>query len=305
MATKAETLRRTVDIQVTKASKVQGNYGPQWEIEAKVPYSQYPDRFWFDREESDAEIEAGVYHCILERGKNKNPDKYDGGADWHYQWKMIDFPFDRPIEDVSTVMAPTLNDSIPARSTEASSFRSPPKPSWDEQPMRPDHPSKRRSIERQGALKAAIDYVGLYSGNNPGDFDALIKLAEDFYAWISEGSSRPQNAPVLTADTALALNTAPTAAQRPQKPKATVDVDVIIFKENLPVLVSAQEFRRQCEARGWDRNYVVQLLGGKTPSEWVGVMPNRSYRMALIRCIDEDAETSGQVVAGIEGEADA
>ena len=53
--------------------------------------------------------------------------------------------------------------------------------------MKPDHPSKRRSIERQGAVDKAIAYYSIGGGAKDVRLNEdLLATAEAIYRWISQ-----------------------------------------------------------------------------------------------------------------------
>ena len=64
-----------------------------------------------------------------------------------------------------------------------------------------DYHSERRSIERQTALKAAAEIVGSMGvASSMSDSGLVLKMAEDFYAWLSKS-------PVLPSDGKTAPST--------------------------------------------------------------------------------------------------
>jgi hypothetical protein len=291
-----EAMRRTLTLHVRTAAPVQGKYGPQWELETDVPFSQFPVKFWIDRNlAANEEIADGDYPCILERGDLKLGKTQEGAADFDYKWRIIEFNTDRELPASDEPPPPTSNARAGNKVSTTDKA-----PAWEDTPQKPDHPSKRRSIERQASLKAAIEYLS----GHPSSLDDVTKTADSFYNWIIELPPEPRSDPRPTDTTTPAPNVAPTSSQGAPvaKREASEPLDGVIPRDELPELVTLEMFREQCGARGWDRDRVIELLGGQQPSVWVGDADGRTYRTALWHCIDAEVERR-RAPEGIEEES--
>jgi hypothetical protein len=154
----------------------------QWELSAKPPWSKYPFKAWIDRDEHQVSIMPGVYPCVVERGGLK--EGKSGDADWDWHWRILAFNMredevDEVDDGVSYDAAgtPTPARPLPTPGTPAVSTAAPaPVPRYEDQEI-----VKRRSIERQQALRLSVDY---HAGKDAAT-DAVILAAELFYSWIS------------------------------------------------------------------------------------------------------------------------
>ena len=93
---------RTVKITVEKVSSVDGRDGPQWELQAKVPWSQYPIKLWMDDVESQDRPRKGDVYCDLTQGKLF--EGKTGENDYDYRWHLKQFdvePGDNPWEEAA------------------------------------------------------------------------------------------------------------------------------------------------------------------------------------------------------------
>ncbi len=69
---RAKGLACVADIEVQSVAPAQGRQNQaQWMISAKVPWSQYPERFWVDAVPGSQPIAPGNHHCAFEVGNQK------------------------------------------------------------------------------------------------------------------------------------------------------------------------------------------------------------------------------------------
>ncbi len=126
-----------------------GRLGPQWEVHTTVPWSKYPAKFWVPDVSSGTTPPAlGEQDCVL-TCKSLVPGKV-GDREFHYRWEIVSYSrtsTGAPAPIVAAPVPPTSTTIVPV----------PVAPVLPEETMRPDHPSKRQSIERQCAMKAAVD----------------------------------------------------------------------------------------------------------------------------------------------------
>jgi cell pole-organizing protein PopZ len=194
---------RTVRLTVKECSHVvDSRSNDQWKLKVDVPWSQYADTMYLDYAVPDGEPVIGQqYPCAISpRNIKKAQDgtEKDPQQEYNWWWKIDRWNVDGS-SPVDAPPAPTgqVKDNAPAQTSYTTTTRNNAGPvqitSWEEQPMKPDHPSKRRSIERQASLKAAIDY--LQDKESTSD---LLFVASLFYEWISappEAAQVPPEAP--------------------------------------------------------------------------------------------------------------
>ena len=181
--------RQNVAVNVREAAITQSKSGsPQWKLTVDVPFSNFPIPIYIDR--AGTEPPKGQHQVVLDPtklGSDRSGQQHDGSQLWHWYWRCVEFD--------STAAAGT--PPPPAQSDEQSAApsvrpTSPTSPSWDETPMKPDHPSKRRSIERQQALSLAV----AWSKDSPMiAASEVITIAQEFYNWISQPPSASEPAP--------------------------------------------------------------------------------------------------------------
>ena len=200
---------RTVTLTMdADAVPVPGNRGDQWKLAVKLFGSDFASFLWIDRTvEPRQPLEGEAYPCAVSVRKLKAQPKdgsiRTGASDWDWQWKIDRWNIDDAVEAADPPVSPRPSGQVKDNSSPEEWSRSKPAvtrapaaaqpPTWEEQPMKPDHPSKRRSIERQASLKAAIDY--LQDKESAGD---LLEVASLFYEWISappEAAQVPPEAP--------------------------------------------------------------------------------------------------------------
>jgi hypothetical protein len=170
-------VRRTVELEVLSAAETESKrepYEPQWELSVKVnAISNYPFKAWIPRQAGQQPPPKRTYTSIIERGRLKQ-DK-DGHYDNHYQWNIYRFNTGEAVTGNGHEEAPAASQpGIPA-------------PRIPEDVMKADHPSKRRSIERQGAVDKAIAYYSIGGGAKDVRLNEdLLATAEAIYRWISQ-----------------------------------------------------------------------------------------------------------------------
>ena len=229
MTTEQGPVRRQVDLEIRSAAPVEGRFGmAQWELSAKPPWSKYPFKAWIDRDEnSDVAIMPGVYPCIVERGALK--EGKSGDADWDWHWRIRAFNqqvqggAEPPPPGVSYDAAgtPAPARPLPAPGTPAASTAAPaPVPRYEDQEI-----VKRRSIERQQALRLSVDY---HAGKDAAT-DAVILAAESFYSWIS-GTPAPAEAPLDDPADDPGLTAFEDLGE--PSPNVVADKDVTSFRRN-------------------------------------------------------------------------
>jgi hypothetical protein len=75
------------DIEVQSVAPAQGRQNQaQWMLTCKVPWSQYPERFWIDAVQGAPAITPGTHHCAFTVGKQKA--NTSGNAPFHYRFYM-------------------------------------------------------------------------------------------------------------------------------------------------------------------------------------------------------------------------
>ena len=75
------------DVEVQSVAPAQGRQNQaQWMLTCKVPWSQYPERFWVDAVQGAPAIAPGNHHCAFTVGRQK-PNTI-GDAPFHYRFYM-------------------------------------------------------------------------------------------------------------------------------------------------------------------------------------------------------------------------
>jgi len=142
-------VRKRVQLEVQSIAKAEGRFGAQWQLEVVYPWSQYPTKAWIDRSQYPNEPGPGRYWSLVERVRLR--DGKSGDQEYDYNWRIIGFDVAAP--EAAPEAAPAENNAPQAAS-------SPGKPRavpvYPEDTNRADHPTKRRSIERQSAFNLAI-----------------------------------------------------------------------------------------------------------------------------------------------------
>ena len=137
-------VQAVADIEVQSVAPAQGRQNQaQWMITAKVPWSQYPEKFWIDAVQGEAQIVPGQHHCAVSIG-NQKPNT-TGDAPFHYRFYLNSIDYNGgAYPDVMTLQF-TGGGSAPAPSGTASTGATPPAVSRD------------KSIVRQSSIKAVVD----------------------------------------------------------------------------------------------------------------------------------------------------
>jgi hypothetical protein len=166
---------------------------PQWKVEALLPWTDFVAKFWIDASAGN-QPEKGTYEALMERGQ-LNQGR-DGSVEWHWKWRIIELHSPSPHSEGGNVtewVDVPIADSIPPG--EAPSRETPPTAQrWAEESMKADHPSKRRSIERQSAGHGMLETrmgcireaVALAIGNGDTDqmnTEAIVFEADRLFAW--------------------------------------------------------------------------------------------------------------------------
>jgi len=134
--------------------------------------------------------------------------------------------------------------------------------------MKADHPSKRRSIERQASLKAAIDYL-----EDKESTSDLLEVASLFYEWISAPPEPPQSPPKAPESVPEPASTPPDV----EGPDVAYDKD-----GEIQPIDTIEDFAETMGQWGVTREQVKGALGGKTLTEWIDGR-HRTIGAALIR----------------------
>jgi hypothetical protein len=169
--TLATTDRRTVDVPVKSFAPVEGRYGPQWELALKYPWSKYQGKGWIPRE-NDTPIPPATYRCIVERGGLIDESK--GTLDWNYKWTIVEF------DVADTALTPAAQPAAEASYRAGTGMSVPAAPYVDPEI------TKRASIERQVALKGAIEWaIAMLQSGADNEQIRILVHADQFYDWLS------------------------------------------------------------------------------------------------------------------------
>jgi len=268
---------RAITLVINKASVVEGRNGDQYELESKVPWSQYPERFWIDCSWVDQIPRANdLVKCMVSVRDLK--DGKDGDHDYDWRWKIDQWGIDAvEAADAPASPRPRPSGQVKDNSSPEEWSRSKPAvtraPAWEEQPMKADHPSKRRSIERQAALKAAIDY--LPDKESAGD---LLDVASLFYQWISAAPEATQVPPEAPESVPQPVSPPPDV----EGPDVVYDKDGEIVINEMPAIDTIEDFANTMTQLGVTREQVKGALGGKSLTDWIDGR-HRTVGAALIR----------------------
>ena len=147
-------LQVVADIEIQSCAPAAGRQGQsQWMITAKVPWSQYPERFWIDAVQGALPLAQGQHHCAFTIGRLK-PNS-GGDAPFHYRYTL------NVIDYVGGVYPDIM-------SIQFASAGAPPPPTAGT-PLHPGGlppagPSREQSNIRQSSMKAVMDAkVAAYS----------------------------------------------------------------------------------------------------------------------------------------------
>jgi len=194
---------RDEEFELTEVAIAEGRDGPQWQLSLKPAWSQFPLKGWIDQAEYPVAPARGVYRCIFQRGPLK--DGKDGSALFHYQWRLVQFK---------------AGDDVPSQ-TPKSVDTDGPQPVYGPDPKQPgpvstyasQEDAKTRSIQRQVALKAAVEFLGT---RKSVDYDQMVatQLAQEFYDWLSAPDN--EDSPGATQQPPVARGAAPKPKAAPQ-----------------------------------------------------------------------------------------
>jgi len=273
---------RTVTLTMEEdAVPVPGNHGDQWKLAVKLFGSDYASFLWIDRTISPRQpLEGEAYPCAVSvrrlKAQPKDGSIRTGASDWDWQWKIDRWNIDA-VEAADPPVSPRPSGQVKDNSSPEEWSRSKPAvtraPAWEEQPMKADHPSKRRSIERQAALKAAIDY--LPDKESAGD---LLEVASLFYQWISAAPEAAQSPPEAPESVPEPVSPPPDV----EGPDVAYDKDGEIVINEMPAIDTIEDFANTMTQLGVTREQVKDALGGKSLTDWIDGR-HRTVGAALIR----------------------
>ena len=220
MTTNAATRETSVTIQ--KVAAAEGREGPQWELHVRWPWTpqaaKFPERCWIDKALAPM-LEPGLYHVtaadkgVKPAGEGKEP--LDGTQPWMHRWQIVAF-----------------GEKAAAQEGAGPSADAPPQEPEDEMP----EPSGRRhrdptrdSIERQVALKAAVEMAGYNDAQKSCyDYGIVIEMADAFYNWL-QGRAAPRDTLQEQLDDMYPMNkapdtrwVAPESTPKPRGPSAVI-----------------------------------------------------------------------------------
>ena len=148
-------LQVVADIEIQSCAPAAGRQGQsQWMLAAKVPWSQYPERFWVDAVQGALPVTQGPHHCAFTVGRLK-PNAV-GSEPFHYRFtlNMIDY-VGGAYPDIMSIQFADPTQSTP--------------PATGGTPLHPGGlpsagPNREQSIIRQSSMKAVMDAkVAAYS----------------------------------------------------------------------------------------------------------------------------------------------
>ena len=188
--------KKVVNIEVLGCESVTGSKSgdPEWKLRVKLPWDgNYTSNLYIPRTKPEGPP-PGHYVCEVERTGLKStmdgkPKKGDYGD--HYFYKCLSFGLDPEA-------AARPADEAPPAATDAHEelFPDDPKPSPTPlivpAPMAPDHPSKRRSIERQTCLDMALTAHMYRAEGEALSMSHILATADSFYAWVSQAPEADQ-----------------------------------------------------------------------------------------------------------------
>lgn len=152
---------------------------------------QYPQIVTFPPDVG-AKVSVGREVNIVIKAENLKTSQqtnqpHDGSQRYHYYWSYVR---QAPTNDVASAKIPdAFNTEVPVGWQAA-----PPR----EQTQMADHPSKRRSIERQVALDRSITLA--LASKAEATLDSILDRAQIFYEWIA----KPVDAPKVAQEPAAA-----------------------------------------------------------------------------------------------------
>jgi len=146
-----EPVQKKVNLTVNGVADVQGNRGPQWEIQIQYYFSKFPTKQWVDNDGTNDKPAVGqTYPCIIQRGElssDRDGKVYDGSAEWMYRWRIVEF---------NTGGEPWSNPAGPQDYEDAKRDAAPqgatPKPLFEEPPWDGNY-----GVERRLVFNRAVD----------------------------------------------------------------------------------------------------------------------------------------------------
>ena len=180
---------------------------------------------------------------------------------------------DHPSRNIVRVLGET--DALPTTGDPAKTPTSPVQRSNGTGGSRgPSHDDQTRvSIERQTALKAAVEYCSQLGVSGISDItgDSAITIAENFYMWIS-GQAQPA--------TQVARGAVPQTSGT--SPEEVAAVRAVVAPDNL----DAAGFAKLAgKVVGWSRAEVASYLG-VSAAEWVAAKDGRTYNGAWKEAVE-------------------
>lgn len=171
--------RLTVEIEIEGASAVEGRDGPQWELKVRYPWgkqSNWPDTTWIDRKGTEPPTGQHWGVVVEKKELKKDTDKgpRDPAKEYNWNWRIVGFGKDGAAPEYKPQERPATEQAKQqqAQPQQASA------PVWEDNETR-----RQTSIERQVALKAAVDWTLGVKQSTEAAF--TIEVAQDFYNWLS------------------------------------------------------------------------------------------------------------------------
>jgi hypothetical protein len=189
-------VRKSAWITVNSAAPVEGRYGPQYEVRAVVPPSQYEGRYWVGQEGYPDGIKPDSYWAEFLKGERRK-DKA-GTADWDYNWRLISLHSADPEPPQGAFLTYHYADGTVYGPESAAREAPQPAATATQQGPQPQSPQpsyaatveereryKQLSIHRQTALKAAVA-LSVPEAASGTVIDQVTHWAGVFYDWLNE-----------------------------------------------------------------------------------------------------------------------
>lgn len=227
----AQATRKKITAVLQGVSQKQKGNKPVHEYEVKRPGMQYPDfiTLWDERWSGDfPALRVGETYTFLVDAKPRGEGKK--GEYWDFV-------------EATTQAEPTPEDQT--------------QPTQQQEYWKPRDPAERTSIERQVALKAAVDYMSHLVTAGQKDFHTshVVNAAEIFAAFIARGEvPQPKSAPAQAQPT-------PQSVSRPAPPAPIGQGETPQFR-NRGDLFTAARNRWQATPQ-----HIYELLGVKKVDE--------------------------------------
>ena len=269
-------------LEVKSAAKVEGKYGPQWELSVIYPFSKYPTKSWIDREDHEMELMPGSYTCEVERDRLR--EGKEGAYDYNWNWKILSFNVEgnseyKPSAPTDAARAEIATETRVERVERLKKEN--PEPTYEQARMDVEA-VKRHSIQRQVALKAAVDMLKDADDVVPS---TVTLWAQEFSDWLEEQPSQVPSKP-----TEPDSGSGPTIQQ-----EADADHPVYADPAGEPQAeakpLTQNDVTRICKERGWTSPWITKALGGLTMSKWL-VENRATLEQLLDRLETYEKETS-------------